>query len=286
MTMSVSRRFLHHSGAAALAVLHLLSPAAVPAQAAAPLSLPVGTAFQPVPSIAVTVLGQNRNRVTFTYVTPNADKVSVAGMFNGWSGDKDSMTHTGDTFTRTVELPDGVHDYKFVVNGTDWRADPVNPDTSEDNNGGKNSVIRLGTAFSLAYRTVATRGAGALAAMPAGAAVPGGKAVAIPWCKDIGDATRRAATSRKRIMVVFVSPEARASRMVEDWLANDPALSAYVVSQLEPVRVDVTRQPDIARTLQVFRGGTIRLYKPNNGEIIRPIEVFTTPQQLLKELQP
>jgi 1,4-alpha-glucan branching enzyme len=54
----------------------------------------------------------------------------------------------------------GRYQYKFVVNGTDWKTDPAAKETADDGYGGKNSVVVVGD------------GAAATATTPAPATVP------------------------------------------------------------------------------------------------------------------
>ncbi len=85
---------------------------------------------------------------TFRYVPPPADHpqhVDLAGDFNNWSQSAMPMELKGDAFTLTISLPEGVHFYKFVVDGR-WVADP-NDDKSleiDDTFGGKNSAVLIG----------------------------------------------------------------------------------------------------------------------------------------------
>jgi 1,4-alpha-glucan branching enzyme len=52
-------------------------------------------------------------------------KVSVAGSFNNWSADANQMRRGGDGVWRAaVPLAEGVHHYKFVVDGSNWVTDP------------------------------------------------------------------------------------------------------------------------------------------------------------------
>ncbi|MBQ3543806.1 MAG: type I pullulanase [Lachnospiraceae bacterium] len=88
-----------------------------------------------VPSGGPTVSG---NKVTFTYSNSSASTVYVAGTMNGWSTTANQMTKSGSNFTCTMELPTGMYEYKFVVNGSTWIADPTNGNTI-GNNG--NSVL-------------------------------------------------------------------------------------------------------------------------------------------------
>lgn len=100
-------------------------------------------------SLTIEKIGRGRSRVTFKHFAPGAEHVYVAGSFNGWAGDKDPMQKNGNMFTWTTELPDDEYHYKFVVNGTDWKSDPLNPESVDDNHGGKNSVLVLGDGASI-----------------------------------------------------------------------------------------------------------------------------------------
>lgn len=84
---------------------------------------------------------------TFEY-DPGArsvSSVSVAGSFNDWSVTAWPMTRDAGSglWTLTRELEDGEHQYKLVVDGSEWITDPRNPDTAPDGFGGSNSVLRV-----------------------------------------------------------------------------------------------------------------------------------------------
>ena len=73
--------------------------------------------------------------------------VHLAGDFNGWSKDATPMQRDGDIFKATIDLTEGVHHYKFVVNGDKWVNDPKHSDKElevDDNYGGKNSAVMIG----------------------------------------------------------------------------------------------------------------------------------------------
>jgi len=93
---------------------------------------------------AVERLPNGKNQVTFRFKSPQAQRVFLAGSFNGWSANRDLMVRSGDEHTTTVVLEDGEYHYKFIVNGTHWTPDPQNPEGSDDGNGGQNSVVRVG----------------------------------------------------------------------------------------------------------------------------------------------
>ena len=76
-----------------------------------------------------------------------ASSVSVAGSFNGWSKDTHPMARAADgSFGRMVFLQDGVHHYKFVVDGDRWVNDPGSDTALEqgDGHGGVNSAVLIG----------------------------------------------------------------------------------------------------------------------------------------------
>ncbi|MGI8905498.1 MAG: alpha-amylase family glycosyl hydrolase [Candidatus Sumerlaeaceae bacterium] len=122
----------------------------VPSSGAGTLAREVGNAGSrtgvSAPRPKVELLPGGKGKVTFEFKAPGAQKVYVAGTFNGWVGNKDEMLKSGDTFTTTILLDNDDYAYKFVVNGTDWKQDPDNVETEDDGNGGKNSVVRVGAA--------------------------------------------------------------------------------------------------------------------------------------------
>jgi hypothetical protein len=100
------------------------------------------------------------NLRTFRY-TPGRSVTSVhlAGTFNGWSPSAWPMTESGGTWTLEREIPNGTHQYKLVVNGTEWVVDPTNPDTVDDGFGGRNSVLTIdcaGTGGATAFDPAAS----------------------------------------------------------------------------------------------------------------------------------
>lgn len=73
--------------------------------------------------------------------------VNVAGDFNGWSTTATPMVEQKDgVWAVEAPLSDGVHFYKFVVNGDQWVNDPHSDVELEqpDNYGGKNSAVLIG----------------------------------------------------------------------------------------------------------------------------------------------
>jgi len=72
--------------------------------------------------------------------------VVVAGDFNGWSQDANAMTRTDSRqYSVTLQVTEGVHFYKFVVDGN-WMNDPHSDHELEipDGYGGRNSAFLVG----------------------------------------------------------------------------------------------------------------------------------------------
>jgi Glycogen recognition site of AMP-activated protein kinase len=82
---------------------------------------------------------------TFSYSDPShvLASVGVSGSFNAW--DKAGIPLTYDAASQTWQLAmmlaAGTYQYKFVVNGSDWKADPDNSNSVGDGFGGVNSVV-------------------------------------------------------------------------------------------------------------------------------------------------
>lgn len=83
--------------------------------------------------------------VVFRYYDPKAERVNLVGDFNNWSPRADAMVDENDDgeWTLFYDLPPGVYEYKYVVNGTRWIADPRNPDRVSDGFEGYNSIVRV-----------------------------------------------------------------------------------------------------------------------------------------------
>ena len=87
------------------------------------------------------------DRVVFRYDAPAGTRsVHIAGSFNGWSKTATPMQRSGDGWVRVVELDQGVHHYKYVLNGSTWVNDPHSMHEFEqpDGHGGVNSAVFVG----------------------------------------------------------------------------------------------------------------------------------------------
>ncbi len=85
-----------------------------------------------------------RKRVTFRFEGEPECDVRLAGSFNNWDADAKPLTRRNGngTYSATLLLSPGRHEYKFVVNG-EWRVDPQCPETVPNGHGSRNSVINV-----------------------------------------------------------------------------------------------------------------------------------------------
>ncbi len=80
----------------------------------------------------------------FSYADNAASSVHLAGDFNEWSNSANPLTRgESGIWYAVLELEPGTYQYKFVVNGSDWKVDPTNENTVEDGYGGENSVVEV-----------------------------------------------------------------------------------------------------------------------------------------------
>jgi 1,4-alpha-glucan branching enzyme len=74
---------------------------------------------------------------------PNAQKVVLAGSFNGWNEKKSALQKTEEGWAIPVYIANGRHTYKYIVDGN-WITDPDNPYIVENEHRTGNSVINIG----------------------------------------------------------------------------------------------------------------------------------------------
>lgn len=83
--------------------------------------------------------------VRFLYPNSEADSVAVAGDFNQWEPVPLSP-HTVDgktVWTGLVPVPQGEHEYQFLINGDRWVTDPLAPVKRNDGFGAENAVLNI-----------------------------------------------------------------------------------------------------------------------------------------------
>lgn len=84
--------------------------------------------------------------VRFELHDPNATKVALSGSFNQWQSPGIPMARGGatGTWSVTLPLPVGEHQYGFIVDGNSWTSDPTATNHVDDGFGRTNSVIVVG----------------------------------------------------------------------------------------------------------------------------------------------
>lgn len=81
--------------------------------------------------------------VRFEIFCPNTKRVCVAGSFNGWKSHATPLAPSGrGRWLRELWLPQGTHEYLFVVDGV-WTFDPNATDYVPNVFGGMNAVINV-----------------------------------------------------------------------------------------------------------------------------------------------
>jgi len=79
----------------------------------------------------------------FVLVAPGATSVNVTGDFNSWSREGIALEDLRGSgiWTGDIALPPGVHQYTFVVDGTEWVPDPSAVMHVDDGYGQTNSIL-------------------------------------------------------------------------------------------------------------------------------------------------
>lgn len=81
-----------------------------------------------------------RQKVTFTYLAPEANSVLLAGDFTGWQQAPVSMKKDkSGAWKKTVNLTPGRYEYRLLVDGQ-WCDDPNCPERQPNQFGGENCV--------------------------------------------------------------------------------------------------------------------------------------------------
>ena len=91
--------------------------------------------------------------VRFTYSDASAGSVNWAGAFNNWSASATPLVKGADgIWIVDIALPAGEHQYKFVINGSQWIGDPENTMTAGSD---QNSVVKVGADGKLVTQPAA-----------------------------------------------------------------------------------------------------------------------------------
>lgn len=83
--------------------------------------------------------------VRFSLSAPQARQVSLVGDFNGWDPAATALQERDGTWTVVIPVAPGRHQYGFVIDGTEWIADPEAARTADADFGTANSVVYVGS---------------------------------------------------------------------------------------------------------------------------------------------
>ncbi len=99
------------------------------------------SALVPTPT-ATTASAPTPVLVRLVILQPGAQTVGVAGDFNGWDPVQTPLEPTASgAWTVTLPLEPGRYEYMFVVDGTQWIADPFAVEQHDDGFGSRNAVL-------------------------------------------------------------------------------------------------------------------------------------------------
>jgi hypothetical protein len=100
--------------------------------------------LQPEPVVPATAQS-GMVTLRFELFAPGADQVELLGTFNNWKTGDIELEMAEDTgqWTATVALPEGRHEYIFLVDGERWIADPKATTFRPDGFGNVNTVIQV-----------------------------------------------------------------------------------------------------------------------------------------------
>jgi len=79
----------------------------------------------------------------FSVLAPTATSVALVGSFNGWSPTAHRMASTGSDglWSLVIPLPQGEHQFMYVINGKTWLVPPLAEDFVTDGFGTKNGIV-------------------------------------------------------------------------------------------------------------------------------------------------
>ncbi|MES2180203.1 MAG: glycogen-binding domain-containing protein [Gemmatimonadota bacterium] len=109
----------------------------------------VSAAPTPDTALPVTMVAQTRTDtvtlVRFVFVG-RAQTVSLVGDFNRWGAEQTPLTPSGldGMWTASVRVPQGRHEYAFIVDGKRWVPDPTAPTTSDEFDT-RSSIVTVGS---------------------------------------------------------------------------------------------------------------------------------------------
>lgn len=83
-------------------------------------------------------------KVKFSFSVENAETIEILGLNSDWKNAIIMSKKKDGTFSADVNLPKETrHEFKYLVNDTEWVNEPEADSFEPNNYGGSNSVIKL-----------------------------------------------------------------------------------------------------------------------------------------------
>lgn len=81
--------------------------------------------------------------VEIVFSAPGSSSVAVVGDFNDWDSSRDVMVRqdSAGVWKARLELPPGIYEYGFVIDGREWLSDPKAEQYLADGFGGRNALL-------------------------------------------------------------------------------------------------------------------------------------------------
>ncbi len=88
------------------------------------------------------VENKSSQRVSFTYHSPDAAEVFIAGTFNDWDPRKNPFKKYSTGWKAVKYLAHGIYEYRFIVDGI-WVDDPACQNRRPNQYGSENCVLEV-----------------------------------------------------------------------------------------------------------------------------------------------
>lgn len=79
----------------------------------------------------------------FVIYQPGTARAEIAGSFTGWQALPMKRTGSGGYWEITLDLPQGVHRFSYILDQNRRTADPTIPTRELDDFGGENSIFEV-----------------------------------------------------------------------------------------------------------------------------------------------
>jgi 1,4-alpha-glucan branching enzyme len=83
-------------------------------------------------------------KVRFSFAVDNAETIEILGLNNDWENAVPMIKRRDGNFTIELNLPkDSRHEFKYLVNATEWLNEPEADAQAPNEFGGSNSILSL-----------------------------------------------------------------------------------------------------------------------------------------------